>query len=128
MRVVPLHLNIQNTWPQLSVCLSILCPFCISCHRPVRFSNNQEREKSLLHASAYFFFFLFLFHGYNIFFYFFMSINDMFVLLFSSAHYIICFICVFVSFLACLSACFSWEPFLNVSWPFSVHSYLKIRH
>jgi hypothetical protein len=28
-----LHQSAQNTWPQLSVCLSILCPFCIF-HRP----------------------------------------------------------------------------------------------
>jgi hypothetical protein len=50
--VVHLHLSTQHTWPQLSVYLSILCPFCISCHSqlgPVRFSSNKGAIKSLLH-------------------------------------------------------------------------------
>jgi hypothetical protein len=47
---VHLHLSAQHTCPQLSVYLSIICPFCISCHlqlSPIRFSsNNQELEKA----------------------------------------------------------------------------------
>jgi hypothetical protein len=45
MRDVCFHLSAQHTWLQLSVCLSILCPFCISCHHqlsPVGFGNNLE--------------------------------------------------------------------------------------
>jgi hypothetical protein len=40
----------QHTWTQLSVCLSILCPLCISCHSTVRFSSNKGvREKNSHH-------------------------------------------------------------------------------
>jgi hypothetical protein len=29
---VCLHLSAQHTWPPLYACLSIIYPFCISCH------------------------------------------------------------------------------------------------
>jgi hypothetical protein len=49
MRVVCLHPSAQHTWPQLSVCLSILCLFWISSHpqlAPVRFCNNHDQEEA----------------------------------------------------------------------------------
>jgi hypothetical protein len=48
---VHLHPSAQHTWPQLSVCMFILCPFCISSHpqlAPFRFSNNKGVRKKLV--------------------------------------------------------------------------------
>jgi epoxyqueuosine reductase QueG len=47
MRVVHLHSSAHTPIP-LSVCLSILCPFCIShCPQlgPVRYSGNRSEKK-----------------------------------------------------------------------------------
>jgi hypothetical protein len=55
MRVVLPHPSTQHTWPQLLVCLSILCHLCISSLSqlsPVRFSNNQEQEKTRSNKGA----------------------------------------------------------------------------
>jgi hypothetical protein len=55
MKVVRLHPSAQHNWPQLSVFLSILCPFCISSQpqlAPVRFSNNHKREKARSNKGA----------------------------------------------------------------------------
>jgi hypothetical protein len=44
---VCLHLSTQHIWPQLSACLSIVCPFCISSHPQLGQKNQGVRESSL---------------------------------------------------------------------------------
>jgi hypothetical protein len=46
--VVHLHPSAQHTWPQLSACLYIVCPLCISGHPHLAQLGHENRSERKL--------------------------------------------------------------------------------